>query len=82
MSDNPEMSPIMCMKCARLAEAGFVCEAFPDGIPDLIVFGHFDHRSQFPGDNGLTFVPLDSNELPRFPSNTDPSRKLPSDVVL
>jgi hypothetical protein len=33
------------------------CAAFPDGIPEVIVTGRFDHREPFPGDNGIRWVP-------------------------
>ena len=53
--------PPMCVVCDRIAkDRSFSCEAFPDGIPDEIAFRYFDHRNEYPGDNGLRFVPIDS----------------------
>lgn len=35
------------------------CLAFPDGIPRMILTGEHDHRTEFAGDNGIRFEPLD-----------------------
>lgn len=46
----------ICESCARVGpgpEGGFACAAFPDGIPEEIYPGGFDHRQPFPGDNGV-----------------------------
>ncbi len=56
----------ICSACARLRPRddgpGLVCDAFPDGIPDAIYEGGFDHREAFPGDHGVRFI-LDSTEV-------------------
>lgn len=50
----------LCVDC-ELAQPGpngeLVCAAFPDKIPEEILEGEFDHRDNFPGDGGITFVP-------------------------
>ena len=46
-----------CIECARfwdLIEKP-KCEAFPDGIPEEIWGGDFDHREPFAGDGGFLF---------------------------
>lgn len=34
------------------------CEAFPEGIPDVILFEGRDHRKPFKGDRGVRFEVL------------------------
>lgn len=48
----------ICESCALLGPGpdGFAaCDAFPDGIPDEIYIGGFDHRRPFPGDGGVLY---------------------------
>lgn len=32
-----------------------VCNAFPEGIPEVIAFGNDKHIQPFPGDNGIQY---------------------------
>jgi len=36
----------------------FGCTAFPNGIPDAIYSGEYDHAGPFEGDNGIRFSPI------------------------
>lgn len=48
----------ICTACVRFDPTGpngWVCEAFPDGIPDAITEEGFDHRNPFDGDRGVRF---------------------------
>jgi len=45
-----------------------ICYAFPDGIPDKIITGIFDHRDEHPGDGGIRWRedPVDPEVLERL----------------
>jgi len=47
-----------CNLCLRYQPTlkGFKCEAFPNGIPDVIISGKNLHLKPYPGDNGKQFV--------------------------
>ena len=53
--------PPICASCQRYQpfdadhDTAF-CEAFPDGIPDRILDGDFDHRQPFDGDHGIRYL--------------------------
>lgn len=50
----------ICIKCKHLIarEKGpMVCQAFPKGIPDSILFSDLDHRMPVKGDHGIQFEP-------------------------
>ena len=56
------ISRSICHSCALFEDydpedPGEFCEAFPQGIPDEIIRLGFDHRNEYPGDNGIRFVP-------------------------
>jgi len=70
-----ETQPPICYNCKRrrLSTAGpFFCDAFPDGIPSLIIDNAADHRKPFKGDQGIRFEPIDPNiPFPEFgPADT------------
>ena len=46
-----------CVSCRR-KKRGPVCEAYPEGIPEVILNGSIDHKTPYPGDQGLTYLPV------------------------
>ena len=48
---------IQCFVCGRYINKGR-CYAFPNGIPEEILTGEFDHSKPYPGDNGIRFEPV------------------------
>lgn len=54
----------VCFGCKRLIEelGSFICDAFPDGIPEAIASGENDHSKPVQGDGGLLFLPKGEND--------------------
>jgi hypothetical protein len=56
-----------CQTCARRFGSSVTCEAFPKGIPVLILMGVFDHTypynmpSEGVDDEGLTYIPKETS---------------------
>jgi hypothetical protein len=53
--------PFVCLNCIHYLHAG-KCIAFPDGIPDSIMFEGNDHRKPVEGDHGIQFEQAPSGE--------------------
>ena len=47
----------LCLVCAHRG-LNIACDAFPQGIPDEILSGKFDHTKPYKGDNGIMFKKL------------------------
>lgn len=46
-----------CATCKHLHTKAnkTTCDAYPEGIPDGILLGYFNHTKPFPGDRGVTY---------------------------
>lgn len=51
------MESFQCAECEHHYGA-LTCYAFPDGIPEPILTGQFDHAEPFEGDHGIRFEPI------------------------
>lgn len=47
----------VCLKCIHYND-DLTCKAFPNGIPDEVVFNGNDHAQPIEGDNGIQFEPV------------------------
>lgn len=54
------VTPI-CLLCKHYRRA-LKCAAFPEEIPEDIISGLDDHKSERPGDHGIQFEPLPGSE--------------------
>jgi len=54
----------LCISCKWEYESDkFICKAFPDGIPEDILLGNFDHTKKFPGQkNDIVFEPIEKQK--------------------
>jgi hypothetical protein len=51
----------LCQNCKHYL-GSFVCEAFIDGIPEVIIDGENEHSKPLPNqDNNIVFEPIDNN---------------------
>lgn len=51
-----------CILCANYLKNG-QCLAFPNGIPDVILIGDFDHKTKLASQkNDIVFEPIEKND--------------------
>ena len=50
-----DVSPPLCIFCRHLKDGQVRCAAFPQGIPDDLLFSLRDHREPYEGDRGIRF---------------------------
>ena len=58
---DPPIEMPQCFACKHLLEfeEKITCKAFPQGIPEEILSGKFDHSKAYDGDQGIRFEPLE-----------------------
>jgi hypothetical protein len=44
-----------CVFCAHKHASAGTCDAYPEGIPDVMLLNQHDHRLPFEGDRGIQF---------------------------
>ncbi len=51
-----------CLDCknykGRRPDGSLTCSAYPEGIPEDILWNRHDHTKHFDGDNGIKFEPI------------------------
>ena len=55
----PVNSMRQCTTCKNIFEGTTNCKAFPQGIPEELLEGKWDHTEPYPGDNGILYDPVD-----------------------
>ena len=58
VGDPLELTVSQCTWCANRSPDGTRCKAYPKGIPVELLFNEHDHRTPFPGDNGILYQPV------------------------
>lgn len=64
------MTPV-CSYCQRFHAQDMTknaCDAFPNGIPDVIISGENNHVTPVDGDHGLLFLPSPGFEYKAVPA--------------
>lgn len=51
----------LCFSCLNYLD-NYTCKAFPEGIPDNILFSKHNNNTPYPGDNGILFEPVKGRE--------------------
>lgn len=68
----------VCLDCIHLHDIKpgqeSTCDAFPEGIPQPIIWGNHDHLTPFDGDNGIRFEQQPGPPMARAPKRQSRTR--------
>ena len=58
VGDPNDLQVSQCTFCSHRSPDGTRCKAYPQGIPVELLYNEHDHRTEFPGDQGIRYKPI------------------------
>jgi hypothetical protein len=76
-----ELKVSQCTFCSHRSPDGTRCKAYPSGIPVELLYNEHDHRTAFPGDNGIRYQPIILGHTGRPPVTAQPRAEFELDMA-